>query len=372
MIKVQSISQCRFGAKPDRRSGCHVRGGSLNFDIRKLPALLMRERNGTLGAVLFHDGGRPGSNREANDQLDEALARFARLGFSARALECALLGGHKDHPWQLDAWRSALRARDLKLCEYETGGSFYRQIFFDVASGTVEIFQEAASAEQGNPGKAALSLKDSTQVFRAGHAEGVVANATRFFRETRTFQGLKEWVVPEHEAVKPGAPFRLWSACCSNGVEAYSYAMFLHRLFQRLDVPSPFQVAGTDINEELIETARAGVYRVGAADQQKYRDYFNAYATVNGESLTFGPEIRRFLAFRVHDIKKPPRKLRFQVIICANVFQYYKDDARQHFLNVFAGALESPGYLYVGPIQEELAARAGLAPLGKYGFLYRP
>lgn len=344
----------------------------MSFDIRKLPALLIRDREGTLGAVLFHDAGLSSANRQSREQLDEALSRFDRHGTPGSGLECLLIGGHESRLWQLDAWREVVHQRALRLTEQETAGSFYRQIFFEVSTGSVDLFQEPASAEQGNPGKATLSLSDSTQVFRAGDSEGVVANATRFFRESKTFHGLREWVVPEHIETRPGVPFKLWSSCCSSGIEAYSYAMFLHRLLQHLNSPVSFGVIGTDINDDLIETARKGAYKVSASDYEKYKPYFDLYATKEGDKVTFGPTIRRFLSFHPHDIKKPARKHRFNVIICANVFQYYKDDARLHFLRNFASVLESPGYLFVGPMREEMAAEAGLAPLGRYGFLYKP
>lgn len=371
MFRVKRIDKIRFGVKPDRRTGCYVRGGLLSFDIRMLPALLIRDRAGSLGAVLFNDAGLSGAARHAREQLDEALARFERVGHEGAKLECTLVGGNKERGWQLDAWRDVLRESGMKASEHETGGSYYRQIFFDAREGVVEVFQETASAEQGNPGKATLSLNDSTQVFRGTDAQGVVANATRFFREAKTFHGLKELVVPEHIELRPGQPFRLWSACCSNGVEAYSYAMFLHRLFQRLGSPVPLGVVGTDINDALIETAKAGVYKVSEAERAKFKHYFDAYARTQGDMVSFGPEIKRFLTFRPHDIKKPPRKHKFHAIICANVFQYYKDDARLHFLRNFASALETPGYLFVGPMRDEMAAEVGLSVMRRYGFLYK-
>ncbi len=372
MIKVSQITECRFGAKADRSPGCHVRGGILSYDIRRYPALLLREPSGGLGALLFNEANRHKAQGAAQTQLETAIARFALSGVGLEHIEGLLVGGSVEDSWHLDAWRNALRKLGMRCQENDILGSFYRQIFFDVTSGRAEILREAASAAQGNPGKAALSLEDSTQVFRESDARGVVANATRFFREAKSFQGLKEWIVPEHLQLRPEAPFVLWSACCSNGAESYSYAMYLHRLFQRLDAGCPMRVVGTDINETLIETARKGAYQVKPDEWQAFRPYFEHYADVDGDRVMFREEIRRFLTFLPHDIKKPPRKHRFQVIVCANVFQYYKDDAREHFLRNFASVLDSPGYVYAGVVRPEIVARVGLEPLGRYGMLYKP
>lgn len=372
MIKLKHITERSFGAKADRTPGAHVRGGMLSYDIRRYPAVLLREPGGTLGAVIFGEANHFKAESTALSLLDSALSRFARFGKPIEHFECMLIGGSVDEAWFVDAWRTALKSRSLRFQENDVLGSFYRQVFFDASTGNVNVFREVASAEQGNPGKAALSLDDSTQVFRESDSRGVVANATRFFRESKSFQGLKEWVIPEHLKLKPLSPFVLWSACCSNGAESYSYAMFLHRLFQRLGVGCPMRVVGTDINETLVENARQGHYQIKPAEWEKYRPYFDQYADVQGDKAIFKPEIRRFLSFYVHDIKKPPRKHRFQVIVCANVFQYYKDDAREHFLRNFASALDSPGYVYAGAVRKEIVERAGLIPLGRYGMLYKP
>ena len=372
MIKASQITQCRFGAKADRSPGCHVRGGLLSYDIRRYPALLLREPSGSLGALLFNESNRLKAQAMAQSDLESAITRFERADVAADRIECLLVGGSEENPWHLEAWRTALRKRAMHFQESDVLGAFYRQIFFDVTTGRAEVYREAASAAQGNPGKAALSLDDSTQVFRESDARGVVANATRFFREAKSFKALKEWIVPEHLELKPESPFVLWSACCSNGAESYSYAMYLHRLFQRLDAGCPMRVVGTDINETLIEGARKGAYQVKPDEWQEFRPYFEHYADVTGDRIIFREEIRRFLTFLPHDIKKAPRKHRFQVIVCANVFQYYKDDAREHFLRNFASVLDSPGYIYAGVVRPEIVARAGLEPLGRYGMLYKP
>ena len=80
MIKVSQITECRFGAKADRSPGCHVRGGLLSFDIRRYPALLLREPSGALGGLLFNDANRLKAQRTAQTQLEAAIARFARSG----------------------------------------------------------------------------------------------------------------------------------------------------------------------------------------------------------------------------------------------------------------------------------------------------
>lgn len=144
-----------------------MRGGLLGFDIRRYPALLIREPSGGLGALLF--------NHER--RLPPSPARNWKLPSRASPAPAFPLKSLSSY-WSAAAWsstgalmwRNALRARDLRAQEEDLLGSFYRQVFFDVSTGVVEMFREAASAAQGNPGKASLSLNDSTQVFRESDA----------------------------------------------------------------------------------------------------------------------------------------------------------------------------------------------------------
>ncbi len=301
--------------------------------------------------------------------LTEAIESFEKREIPRKSIECVLIGGVPDRPHLIDAWRSAQRAMGLKSRENDVATPYYRTIYFDIAKGQLDTYREAASADQGNPASAALSLNDSTQVFRETDGSGVVANATRFFREKKTFQALEDWIVPEHAGTRPGQPFKFWSACCSTGAEAYSYTMFLHDLFARKGINCPLQVIGTDINEKLVAEAEAGHYRVNGSELRAHERYFHQYGIVEGDRVTFDKDIRRFVRFRPHDIKRVPRKHRFNAIVCANVFQYYKDDAREHFLRNFIQALESPGYVFVGTVKRDMVERLNLVPLGSYGFM---
>jgi chemotaxis methyl-accepting protein methylase len=175
--------------------------------------------------------------------------------------------------------------------------------------------------------------------------------------------------VPEHLRLAPNEPLTVWCAACSNGVEAYSYAMYIHRLLTRIKADLSFKVFGTDINQQLIETAKKGEYEISKGDLRDYSAYFKRYGELDGDKIRFGDEIRRHLSFRTFDIRSRPRKHRFNVIICANVFQYYKDEAREHFLKNFVDVSKLPGYIFVGPMSPEAIDRFGLTNLLKYKML---
>jgi chemotaxis methyl-accepting protein methylase len=169
-----------------------------------------------------------------------------------------------------------------------------------------------------------------------------------------------------HLGETPDEPFLFWSAACSTGAEAYSYAMYIHRLLARAKATCPFHVFATDINQKLIESAKVGEYKVSQSDRDDYRAYFERYGTLSGDKVRFGKEIQKFISFSAFDLKRTPRKKGFRMLVCANVFQYYDDDARVHFMENFMSAVARPGYIFVGPLKDHIVQRLGLTKLTRY------
>lgn len=348
--------------------GVHLAGETLDLDIGQKAAALLRGREEPHGsfvaALICIEAAQAPFRRLASAALDEALGRLSRRGVAAATLESGVTGGSAKMPYQAALWPGVLEAAGLRPAVRDTGGRFYRQIRFSPGEGSVEVARQPVDDAQWNPGKASLTLSDGARVFRDGHT---VANATRFFREKETFRALEEVILPEHLAERPEVPFTLWSAACSSGAEAYSYAMHVHRTLRRLGGRCPLRVVGTDVNADLIEWARAGVYQLDKHDLADYRGYFEEYGRLEGAELTLSDSIRRFVSFRDFDLRQRPRRHRFRMVVCANVFQYYEETAREHFLGNLTAALEQPGYLYVGPLRSGTAARFGLEKLGNYG-----
>ncbi|MBI5636512.1 MAG: hypothetical protein HZA03_00930 [Nitrospinae bacterium] len=339
------------------------------MDIGQNPVLLLRAADGSLGAAISSNGSANGYTHTVSGLLNSALERFSRGGFSAASLEAVLLGGADNSRWKWDRMLAIARKASLNLKRHDEGGLYYREVHFDPKAGHAAVFRKKANPHDWNPASARLSLESGTKGFSEGHAGGVVANATRFFREKTTFTALREVVIPRHLAETPDEPFLFWSAACSGGAEAYSYAMYIHRTLARLKAACPFKVFATDINQKLVEGAKIGEYKAGKNDLRDYRAYFQRYGALDGDTMRFGKEIQRFISFNTFDLKRKPRKKGFRMVVCANVFQYYDDEARTHFLENFISAAARPGYIFVGPVKEHIVRTLGLGKLAKYKML---
>src|SRR5476651_2503393 len=96
----------------------------------------------------------------------------------------------------------------------------------------------------------------------------LTTNLTAFFRELHHFP-----ILAHHISQRPG-PYSVWSTAASTGEEPYSIAMTL--LETRPGSASQMQVIASDINTQVLDKARAGVYRheelrgLSTAQRQKF------------------------------------------------------------------------------------------------------
>ena len=100
--------------------------------------------------------------------------------------------------------------------------------------------------------------------------QDVLINVTTFFRDPKTFEALKKKVFPriiEHRT--PNEPVRIWVAGCSMGQETYSVAMAFMEFAAKVGTQIPLQIFATDLNEAMLEKARAGL--TPGASWRKYR-----------------------------------------------------------------------------------------------------
>ena len=87
-------------------------------------------------------------------------------------------------------------------------------------------------------------------------------NETFFFREVSHFEWLAERV---RQQIADGRRlFRVWSAACSSGEEAYTAAIVLKETCGK---QCDFEVVATDINTQVLRDARRAVYPRGRAQK---------------------------------------------------------------------------------------------------------
>ncbi len=186
---------------------------------------------------------------------------------------------------------------------------------------------------------------------RQNMMNALTTNVTRFFREPHHFETMKAEILPDLIAqAKRGGKIRIWSAACSSGEEPYSIALTVLSLLP--DAASyDIKILATDIDENILRKAAAGVYRKGdvtiPSEAQK-KKYFSK-ANASGESLVASDELKQLITFRPLNLIKPwPLSSEFDIIFCRNVVIYFQEETQRELWSKFHKAIKPKGWLFIG------------------------
>lgn len=171
-----------------------------------------------------------------------------------------------------------------------------------------------------------------------------------FFRDKGQFRLLRDVIIPDLIRKRSNErELRLWSAGCSSGEEPYSLAMLMGEVMQDKD-GWRVSIIGTDIREDFLEKARAGVYgdwSFRQVDEEIKKRYFRK----KGAGLALDPRIKEMVSFFPLDLMEDnPAKLasglcNLDLILCRNVFIYYDHEAVMKMLSKMTAVLDDGGYL---------------------------
>jgi len=88
----------------------------------------------------------------------------------------------------------------------------------------------------------------------------LLIGVTNFFRDPKTFEALEKKIIPKLFGDKQGKSIRIWTPGCSTGEEAYSIAILIQERLELLKQTCNVQIFATDIDNNAIAEARAGIF----------------------------------------------------------------------------------------------------------------
>jgi len=186
----------------------------------------------------------------------------------------------------------------------------------------------------------------------------LTTNLTSFFRESYHFPLLADFLRTQT------GPVRIWCAAASTGEETWSIAM---TALEALGTGAQVSIVASDIDTDVLDTARAAVYSMGAdkgLDQERRRRWFLKGSGANAGLMRVRPELTRMVEFRqlnlVHDELRFAQP--FDVVFCRNVMIYF-DAATQRNVLVRLHAAMRPGALLFAGHSENFSAHADLFSL---------
>lgn len=179
----------------------------------------------------------------------------------------------------------------------------------------------------------------------------ISTNHTRFFRENKHFEFLRNNVFPEWELRADDRAFCVWSAACSTGEEPYSIAIQLAEHFE--SGRAAWEIEASDISTRVLETAQRGIYeagRLGGVPDELLRRYFQKGVRNWEGAFRVKEPLRERVRFHHLNLLQPayPFSKPFQVIFCRNVMIYFDRPTQETLVRRLSEQLAPGGYLMVG------------------------
>jgi two-component system CheB/CheR fusion protein len=177
----------------------------------------------------------------------------------------------------------------------------------------------------------------------------MLINVTSFFRDTGAFTALKRKVLPLLLEDKPeGEPLRIWVAGCATGEEVYSVAMVVREWMEETQRDIKVKLYGTDIDDDAIRVARAGLYPPNIAQDlapERLRHFFNK----EDAGYRVKKELREMVVFAVQSVIKDPPFTRLDLLCCRNLLIYLEPELQNRLIPSFHYALKPGGVLFLSP-----------------------
>lgn len=174
----------------------------------------------------------------------------------------------------------------------------------------------------------------------------LTTHETYFFREPKHFDFLRDRLLPGHEA--GSRPFRVWSAACSSGEEAYSIAMVLCDHLGG----APWEVVASDISTPVLEKARAGHYsleRTSGISREHLSRYCMKGVGAQEGSLLVERKLRERVQFHHVNLSAAlPPLGQFDVIFLRNVMIYFDLETKRQVVARLVSLLRAGGHFMIG------------------------
>jgi chemotaxis protein methyltransferase CheR len=176
----------------------------------------------------------------------------------------------------------------------------------------------------------------------------LTVQVSEMFRDPGYFRALREQVVP---LLRTYPSLRVWVAGCSAGEEAYSLAILL----QEEGLLAKTIIYATDINQQTLQKAAAGVYdleRIAGFTTNHHRSgarsSLSDYYTAAYGGAVFDKSLREHIVFSDHSLATDSVFAEVQLVSCRNVLIYFNRELQDRALGLFHEALCRQGFLGLG------------------------
>src|SRR5438270_1119057 len=194
-------------------------------------------------------------------------------------------------------------------------------------------------------------LRDNKKEIQALF-DDLLINVTRFFRDEAVFRSLKRFLpsLLKNKRKDRQPELRAWVPGCATGEEVYSLAICILEALGSRPSKMRIQIFGTDLSESVIEHARLGIYS-SAIEKDVSPARLKRFFIKRDGTYQIHRNVRDICTFARQNICADPPFSRLDLISCRNVLIYLSPDLHKRCIPQFHYALNSVGYLILGPAE---------------------
>ncbi|MGB8455378.1 MAG: protein-glutamate O-methyltransferase CheR [Anaerocolumna sp.] len=172
-------------------------------------------------------------------------------------------------------------------------------------------------------------------------------NVSEFYRNPEQWKLLEGDVLP-YLLSKFGNTLKIWSAACSTGDEPYSLVMLLSKYMPL----SRIKIIATDIDKQILEKARLGLYNVKSLKGLPPEYITKYFREINNTTYQILDNVKACVEFKQHDLLKDSYPNQCDLIVCRNVLIYFTEEAKDEIYKKFNSSLKKEAILFVGSTEQ--------------------
>ncbi len=193
--------------------------------------------------------------------------------------------------------------------------------------------------------------------------EGMTTNESFFFRDFKPFDYLRDKILPGIFAKYPEKnTFRIWSAACSAGQEAYSIAMTI--LEAASCAGKKIEICATDIDLNVVEKARDGLYSQFEVQRGVPIHLLIKYFTQEGDQWRVKDNLKQMAKFDKFNLLDNPANLgMFDIVFCRNVLIYFDIPTKEKVLDNITKVMLPHAHLFTGGAESLMGLKSKFQPV---------
>jgi len=195
-----------------------------------------------------------------------------------------------------------------------------------------------------------LSLLEREIQYWRKFLDTLTINVSEFYRNPPQWEVLESKILPE--LIAKSHSLKLWSAGCSTGEEPYTLTMVLLNKFPGVY----FTLLATDIDDEVMNRAKAGVYNEKAVANLP-QTYIQKFFVQEGNTFTVAEEVKKRVRFAKHNLLRDAFDRSFDLVLCRNVVIYFTEESKAELYRKFYDSLRPGGVLFTGSTEQIFQAR---------------